>query len=313
MTHKPPRKKILVTGAGGLIGARVVQKLAQYQVNVLAVDMSEKIHLFDHAPYVHWSIEDILSPSFLNTLEDSEVDLILHCAAHPGGLSLKEPVTNVEVNVLGSMKIFEWCAQHKVPVIYLSSSVVYGEQPYHPILEEAQLNPLTVYGACKVACEQFLKILAQGYGLEYTVLRLFTTYGAGHTPNLFQGIVNIMLTQLLQGNQLVVKGSLKRIRDIIYVDDVADAIIKVLFSSETRGHIYNLGTGSAYTIEELITILVEVLGENMQDINIIVQEGTVGDPFYNVPDTTRLTSVIDFHPNHTLQEGITKLIKNRMV
>ena len=69
-------------------------------------------------------------------------------------------------------------------------------------------RPGTIYAIGKVACEEFLKTLHLGYGLESTTLRLFATYGAGHKPNLFQGIVNIILTQIQNGDELIIKGSL---------------------------------------------------------------------------------------------------------
>lgn len=103
------------------------------------------------------------------------------------------------------MRVFDWCARAKKPVIYLSSSAVNRDQTTGPIKESAELKPGTIYAACKVACESFLRILEEGYGLQWTVLRLFPTYGAGHKPGTHQGIVNIMLIQLLAGNRVVVR------------------------------------------------------------------------------------------------------------
>ena len=90
-----------------------------------------------------------------------------------------------------------------------------------------------------------------------------------------QGIVNIMLTQLLEGDKIIVKGSLKRSRDMVYVDDAANAIIKSIFSNEARGKIINVGTGDPVTIDLLIRSLCKVLGRNYNDLNIKEEEGTI--------------------------------------
>ena len=259
-----------------------------------------------------WENTDISSSTLENSLNDFNPDLIVHCAAHPGGMSLNEPTLDVKVNLLGSMRLFEWCARNSTPVIYISSSVVYADQPPGPIPENALAEPGTVYGVCKVACENFLKILGSGYGLEWTVLRLFATYGAGHKPSKSQGIVNIMLTQLLEGDKIIVKGSLKRSRDMVYVDDAANAIIKSIFSNEARGKIINVGTGDPVTIDLLIRSLCKVLGRNYNDLNIKEEEGTIGDPFHNSSDCSKAKKILQFTPRYSLLQGLEKLVKKRL-
>ncbi len=232
--------------------------------------------------------------------------------AHPGGRSLEEPVENVRVNCLGSMRIFEWCARLNIPVVYLSSSIVYGEQPNKPIAENATLFPGTIYGVCKVACENFLKVLENGYGLKWTVLRLFATYGAGHTPNLHQGIVNVILTQLMSGNKLTIKGSLSRVRDIIYIEDSARAIVDILFCENARGKIINVGTGIGTSVENIIKILCKELDRKKEDLDIRQAEPVVGDPHYNVADITQLINLVEFRPEYDLRAGLKKLVFSRI-
>jgi UDP-glucose 4-epimerase len=130
-------------------------------------------------------------------LESIQPQAVVHAAAHPGGKSLREPIEDVRVNALGSMQIFHWCGKASSHVVFLSSSNVYGEQTENKTPETAALKPGTIYGACKVACEQWLRIFGQGLGLSWTVLRPFATYGPGYRPSLDQGIVNVLLTQLL--------------------------------------------------------------------------------------------------------------------
>lgn len=303
------KNAILVTGAAGLIGSAVVKKLLTRGRKVIACDNFTIGECKVESPNLIWINADISSPDFIEQLKDYSIEAVVHCAAHPGGKSLKEPAINVKVNAYGSMALFEWCARNKVYLIYLSSSVVYGNQPQGNISETAIVEPGTIYGICKIACENFLKVLQEGYGLDWTVLRLFATYGAGHKPNTFQGIVNIMLTQLLSGNQVVVKGPLRRERDLLYVDDAAEVIVRCLSEPLVKMQILNVGTGISTSIEDLIKMLCKVLGRDFSDITIIEQGGTIGDPLYNVADCQKIDKILNFQPQYSLEKGIKEIIK----
>jgi UDP-glucose 4-epimerase len=308
MSGEPPT--ILVTGAAGLIGSAVARLLRERGSRVIACDDFSIGTWREEREGLVWEAGDVSDPQLLQRLAAHPVNAVVHAAAHPGGKSLQEPAENVRVNALGSMRLFDWCARAKIPVIYLSSSAVYGEQPAEPIREEAPLKPGTVYAVCKVACEQFLRILEAGYGLRWTVLRLFATYGAGHRPSAHQGIVNVMLTQLLAGDRLVVRGSLDRVRDLVYVDDAARAIVECLFNEATRGRILNVGTGVPVTIRELIAALCQTLGRRLSDVTMTEGEPTVGDPHYSVADVGALAHV-GVVPRIGLAEGLERLLQAR--
>ncbi len=303
MTFNP--SKIIVTGAAGLIGGQVSRKLLSLGKKVIAVDLKADSSLTD----VEWITGDITNSEIITQLKSSDAQALIHCAAHPGGKSLQEPSENVRINAYGSMRLFEMAALAKMTVIFLSSSIVYGETSARPIVETDPVKPMTVYGACKIACENFLKILGEGYGLQWTVLRLFATYGPGHKPNPYQGIVNVMLTQLLQGNHIVVKGSLGRVRDLIYIDDTADAIVASLFAENARGLTMNVGTGAEITIATMIEELIAVMAKDRKTITIEEQAGTVGDPIYNIADITLLKEMTGFTPQYDLTSGLQQYLQ----
>lgn len=265
----------------------------------------------DVSPHLTWEDVDVGAGDAVERLARHAPDVVLHCAAHPGGCSLAEPSADVRVNALGAMHVFEWCARRHIPLVYLSSSAVYGEQPAVPIAESAPLRPGTVYAVCKVACENFLRLLEAEYGLQWTVLRLFATYGAGHRPSTTQGIVNVMLTQLLAGNQVIVRGALDRVRDLVYVDDAAAAIAACLFDTRTRGRVLNIGTGRATPVAEVITTLCDLLGRSQSELEIVEQQATVGDPLYSVADTEAMRATTGFIPRIPLEDGLARLVAAR--
>lgn len=266
----------------------------------------------DVREFVTWDDVDVSAPDAMQRFAQHAPDVVLHCAAHPGGRSVAEPSADVRVNALGAMHVFEWCARRQIPLVYLSSSAVYGEQPPLPIAESAPLHPGTVYAVCKVACENFLRVLEAEYGLRWTVLRLFATYGAGHRPSTTQGIVNVMLTQLLAGNKVIVRGTLDRVRDLVYVDDAAEAIAACMFETRARGRVLNIGTGRAIRVGEVITNLCDLLGRSSSELTIDEQQATVGDPFYSVADTEAMRATTGFIARVPLEEGLARLVAARV-
>jgi UDP-glucose 4-epimerase len=306
-------ERVAVTGAAGLIGSAIVRHLSAHKdMKVFAFDCPNAP---EHTPGSQVPLEhvDVADPRMIEILDSLKPQALIHAAAHPGGKSLREPIEDVRVNALGSMQVFQWCAKAGSHVIYLSSSNVYGEQNESKIPETVALKPGTVYGVCKVACEQLLQIMGHGSGLSWTILRPFATYGPGHKPSLDQGIVNILLTQLLKGNQVVVKGSLMRCRDLNYAEDMAEAIVQVLLCKDAIGGIFNIGTGIAVTINEIIKQLCLAIGKPISEIQIMEETGTTGDPLSNVADITQINKILNFKPKYGLERGLKELVAQRKI
>lgn len=297
----------MVTGATGLIGSEVVGDLIPRfgARNVYGIDRSARSgQTFLGENLI---LADVSKSEIVDLLDEISPQLIVHAAAHPGGKSLQDPALNVEANALGSMRIFEWSAKNSCRILYLSSSIVYGEAPPIPIKEEFVLRPATVYGVAKAACEQWLRILTQGFGLDWVVLRPFSTYGAGHGPSLDQGIVNVMITQMATTRDLLIKGSLTRLRDLVYVSDASDAICRTVETWPSQ-KVLNVCTGVATSIKEIIETIADVRGIDRSDFLCNEIPGTVGDPQYNVGDPTFASNTIGFRSRMLPRDGIAHLL-----
>ncbi len=143
----------------------------------------------------------------------------------PAGGRSRSRSDDVRVNALGSMRVFEACARAQIPVVYLSSSAVYGDQPAGSDPGDgAAATPAPSTPPARSRASGSCDPGSRATGCSGQLCRLFATYGAGHRPGLDQGITNIMLTQLLAGDRIEVRGSLDRARDLLYVDDAAAAI-----------------------------------------------------------------------------------------
>ena len=305
---------VLVTGAAGGIGWRVSQMLLEKGVSVVGFDNFAFGLERPQAPGLTWENVDVGDPLLPNTLSKYPIDAIVHCAARLAYLSMKEPAADVRTNCFGSMQIFEWAARNNVKrVVFTSSTGVYGvNPPQRPIKETDPVKADTVYSASKLACESFLELLEQGYGLSWTVLRLFATYGPTHKPSKSQGVLNAMMTQLADGNDVIVKGSADRVRDMVYVDDTAGALVSSLLSKEAHGKIMNVGTGQGSTVRDMIYFIAEAMGKRREDINIKEVEGVPGDPFISVADISLIQKTIGFKPQVSLREGVARLVAARM-
>lgn len=299
-------KSVLVTGATGLIGGALTDRLLASGIRVVGLDVlpNKKTPVEGFS----WIQGDMGTIDLEAALNGTHIDAVVHCAAHPGGLSLAEPVEDVRVNAFGNMRLFEWAARHSVQTVFLSSSVIYGNQEFSkPIDEQVALAPGTIYGACKVASEGFIKILSEKFKNPWTILRLFSTFGAGHTPNPYQGIVNVLLSQMLKGDRVVVKGSLERVRDLIHAEDAALAISQCLGFEPCYGKTLNVCSGTPVKISDILDALKVAM--RRPNIEVVVEAGTVGDPFYNVGDCGALKKLTGFTTQLSLLQGIEKTVQ----
>lgn len=288
--------KIAITGSEGLIGKEVVNIFEKKNIKVIKIDKSNGL--------------DVSKKKTINFLDEKKPNTIIHCAAHPGGLSNINPIDDVETNCLGSINIIDWCKKNGVNLIFTSSAAVYGDRSSRKIKENFKLNPGTIYGVNKIATENWIKILSKIKKFPWSILRLFSTYGAGHKPNTYQGIVNIMLTQIIKSKKLTVKGSLSREKDLIYCKDVASAILDVLKSNNTRGRTINIATGVKTTVNEIINNIIEILGYSLNNYDILVEKSTLGDPMYSIADIGLAKKLINFKPKFSFRAGLVDTIKN---
>lgn len=282
---KKNKIKILVTGSNGLIGREFCNQLKIKKIKFKGTDINY----------------NILNKNFYNFLNIFKPNIIIHCASHPGGLSFNFPIKNIEVNYVGSAKIIDWCAKNNCKFIFMSSSAVYGNrEKIKKIKETDPLKPETIYGINKLAVEKLIQNYHKHFKLNWLVFRLFATYGPGHKANDYQGIVNVIISQLKNGNKIMIKGSLKRTRSIIYVKDAVKLMLNILLKNK-KNKIINIGSEKYYSIAFLINIIGKIFNKK---IKIKKMPGTPGDPLHNNADITYMKTFTNLRSSYDLNKGI---------
>ncbi len=287
------KKKILITGSEGLVGSSIIKFIPKKKFKIIKIDKKlSNQHLIE-------------KKKFIKILDYRKPDIIIHAAAHPGGLSMKDPLMNTKINLSGSMNIVNWCMNNNKKIVFISSSAVYGDQKKKKLNEKIALYPTTIYGINKMAVERYITELSKYKKFPWLILRLFATYGHGHTPNLYQGIVNVILTQLKKGNNLDIKGSLKRTRDLIYSEDVGKIISK-LINKDLDEKIINIGTGKSTEIKRIISICQNNFFTKKK---VRILKKTPGDPFSSVADISLMNKYIKKFKFTSIRKGINKTVK----
>jgi UDP-glucose 4-epimerase len=289
--------RILVTGGSGFIGGRLINELKAQKHDVIVLD-KRKSNLD-----VEFINGDISNPEIIN-YNYGEVDFIFHIAAQSGGyFSLENPYLDVMWNSVGSMNVVKLAQKLKVKkLIYTSSMAVYGNK--ENATEDGEVNPISFYGASKLSAEYFVKLVKEHSNIPYTIFRLFATYGAGQDlSNKHQGILSIYLDQALNGDTVKITGAKDRVRELVHVNDVVQALM-LSFKDSTNNEIYNVTCNERLTPE----IIINKIGERLKKKLLIEEiDGYVGDQVLITGSNKKLKE-IGWNTTFNLEQGINEFI-----
>jgi UDP-glucose 4-epimerase len=297
--------KILITGGAGFIGTALAKKLAKLKHNVSIIDIKDTLGDNENSSFEYYKV-DVRDFRNFSVLEGQRFDFIFHLAAQTSGfISQQEPELDVDTNVKGTLNVCNFareCGTKKI--IFSSSMAAYGDVE-GDISETQPLNPISNYGVSKLAGEQYIKMFNQ-FHIESTIFRLFNVYGPGQDMfNLSQGMASIFMAQSISSNVIEVTGSFNRFRDFVYIDDVIEALILGL-GENTSGETYNVGTGNATTVKELIDCIISVGDKPKGSIQVSNIGGHEGDQFGSVANSVKLQN-LGWFPVTKLTKGMSDM------
>jgi UDP-glucose 4-epimerase len=263
--------RVLVTGGAGFIGSHVADALlerghAVWVLDDLSTGSARNVH--DQVTFIEGDIRDpdVVERAF----RDARPEVVNHQAAQTSvSVSVREPVRDADVNVLGSLHLLEACVRHGVPRFVFASTggAIYGEVPEGERADaDAPAAPLSPYGCAKLAVEGYLGAYRHEHGLASTVLRYANVYGPRQDPHGEAGVVAIFCHRLLEGQPLQINarretGDAGCVRDYVYVQDVVRANVSATEAAlPASAPILNVGTGVGTSTGELAERLARAHG-----------------------------------------------------
>ncbi len=264
-------RRALVLGGSGFIGGWLTEELIAQGVAVVTVDQQ-------------------LTASVVGDLiAEHSPDAVFHLVG-AGSVppSLEDPIGDLRSNAGTCLEVLEALRriEARPMLVFTSSAAVYGDAQYLPMDEEHPLLPKSPYGIAKVAAEHYVRLYSGLYGLAAASVRPFSVYGPGQRKL----VVYDLLVRLHGGERpLTMLGSPEVSRDLVYVEDVARALVTVARSAPGRGEPYNIASGRGTTLAELARTLVEVSG---MDAEVqFTGEVRPGDPLRWTGDPGRAESL----------------------
>jgi len=260
---------ILVTGGAGFIGSHLTERLVEQGHRVTVLDdlstgREENIaHLRGQVRFVKGSITD---RALLQEVLQG-VEVVFHEAAL-GSVprSVEDPLTTHEVNVTGTFNVLLAARDAGVRrVVYAASSSAYGDTPTLPKGESMLPNPLSPYAVSKLVGEYYCQVFTRVYGLETVSLRYFNVFGPRQNPDSqYAAVIPKFITSALRGEPLTVFGDGEQSRDFTYIENVVQANLLAMESSQAVGKVYNVACGGRYTLNALIGQLERILGRRLE-------------------------------------------------
>ena len=243
-------KNIIVTGHDGFLGSHLVPEL-QKKFNVIGVSKT------GYSQKITQLKKDICKISYLDFPE--KINYIIHLAAITDPIYCqKNPKECFNVNVNGTQNILELARRKDSKIIFFSTSHVYGIPKKLPVKEGDPKHPNSIYSDSKLDAEIICESYSRTYGLDVSIVRLFSVYGPNSSSHL---VVNSIINQLLK-NKVIQLGNVNSRRDFIYVTDVIQAI-KIILKTIHGFNDYNVGTGKSYSILEICEILKKISKKNI--------------------------------------------------
>ena len=316
--------KILVTGAAGFIGSKLMSMLADRGDEVVGIDNLNdyydvrlkhgRIAEFCTGERRRFMEMDIADKESLDTLFAQErFDAVVNLAAQAGvRYSITNPYAYMRSNLEGFMNILEACRHNPVKhLVFASSSSVYGLNSKVPYSEEDPVdNPVSLYAATKKSNELMAHAYAKLYGIPCTGLRFFTVYGPWGRPDMAP---MLFASAIFRGEPIKVFNGGDMIRDFTYIDDIVEGTIHTLdhvpaaeqCPNGVPYRIYNIGCSNPVKLMDFISEIEQAAGRPAEKIFLPMQ---AGDVYQTNADTSRLEREVGYKPHVRLHEGIAAFI-----
>jgi UDP-glucose 4-epimerase len=299
--------KAVVTGGAGFIGSHLVEALVGRGADTVVID-NQSTGSWEKIPKESREQVRCVEADCLNAEVLDEACRNAKCIFHLAAVSsveasLRDPLANVRSGEMALLGVLESARRCRVPnVVYASSAAVYGNPVKLPILEQHQTQPLSYYGASKLAGEHYLRVFTHLTGSTTTALRFFNVYGPRQDPaNPYSGVISKFIAAVESGKPATVFGDGEQTRDFIHVSDVVAALLAAGERCNGEFEAFNVASGMGVSVNELATLVAGARKSTMLPVHAVPREGEIR---HSLGDTRRAKEVMSFTAKVSIAEGL---------
>lgn len=303
--------RVLITGGLGFIGSAIARRLVAFGAEVLLIDSmipeygGNLANITDIRDRVAVNIADIRGGYGLRHLLHDQ-DFLFNLAAQTSHLdSMSSPEVDLAINCTAQLQLLEVCREVNpdIAIVHASTRQIYGRPEYMPVDERHPLRPVDVNGVNKMAGEAYHLLFCDAYGIKTRSLRLTNVYGPGmRIKDARQTFLGIWLRRVIEGEPFEVWGGEQR-RDLLYVDDAADAFLCAATTPAAEGLALNVG-GNAVSLAALAEALIQANGGGEYEVREFPLERQRIDIGDFLIDDSRFRALSGWQPRFGLAEGL---------
>lgn len=302
----------LVTGGCGFIGSHLADSLIAdgHGVRILD-DLSTGKQA--NAPVAAEMIVGDVADSDIVAAAAAGVDGIFHLAAIASVQQSNDDWAGTHrVNLTGTINVFEAARNASggspVPVVYVSSAAVYGDNPDVPLSEEAETRPLTAYGADKLGCELHARVAHQVHNVPVAGIRFFNIYGPRQDPaSPYSGVISIFADRIGAQQAITIFGDGEQTRDFVYVGDAVRFLRAAMADPKTAPEVYNVCTGAQVTVNRLAGLIGDITG---CPPSIAYEPARPGDIRHSAGDPARARDRLGIVSETSVEDGLRKTVES---
>ena len=301
----------LVTGGLGFVGSHLAEELYNAGHTVTVLDnlsnghQNNLSHLKDRINFSISNVEQINSTTF-----ETKFDGIFHLATAPRSSSLKDPIRDIETNCKGMISVLELAKKDDAKVVFTSNSGIYGSTNNGgPIDENSINNPTTPYDANKLVSEYYCKIYHNIYNTRSAIVRFATVYGERQRVNEalnWRPLVATFVKNVLRKENVTVNGDGLQTRDLLYVKDAVQGVIKAMESSSNSAEIFLLSTNTETSVNKVLRVIEDIVRIKANVVHSDFLKGDIMRMRYNY---TKAQRILGYKPSYSLEQGVGRLVE----